>query len=108
MPVPTLKDMAGARMRSMQRGAGAPDDCRGERCLRPPVRGYAKTPLAVVAVLEALVMGGGFGLACVADVALADDGASFTCPRLSLGVVPADRAVSWSSAWAIRGPNAWP
>ena len=36
----------------------------GELCVA-----YAGTPLAVVAVLEGTVMGGGFGLACVADVA---------------------------------------
>ena len=37
-------------------------------------------------------MGGGFGLACVADVALASDTASFRLPETSLGVVPAQIA----------------
>lgn len=88
-----LKDMAGARMRSMQREAGAPDPIAevnaafGRLCVA-----YAQTPLAVVAVLEGTVMGGGFGLACVADVALADDGALFRLPETSLGVVPAQIA----------------
>ncbi|CAM8624256.1 CaiD Enoyl-CoA hydratase/carnithine racemase [Comamonadaceae bacterium] len=88
-----LKDMAGARMRSMQREAGAPDPIAevnaafGRLCVA-----YAKTPLAVVAVLEGTVMGGGFGLACVADVALADDSTSFRLPETSLGVVPAQIA----------------
>jgi len=88
-----LKDVAGARMRSMQREAGAPDPIAevnaafGRLCVA-----YAQTPLAVVAVLEGTVMGGGFGLACVADVALADDSASFRLPETSLGVVPAQIA----------------
>ena len=34
-------------------------------------------------------MGGGFGLACVADVALAGESAVFRLPETSLGVVPA-------------------
>ncbi|WP_296511305.1 enoyl-CoA hydratase-related protein [Rhodoferax sp.] len=88
-----LKDMAGARMRSMQREAGSPEPIAevnaafGRLCVA-----FAQTPLAVVAVLEGTVMGGGFGLACVADVALADDTASFRLPETSLGVVPAQIA----------------
>src|SRR3990167_5665577 len=53
-----LKDMAGARMRAMQAaGTGAPDPIAevnaafGELCVA-----YARTPLAVVAVLEGTVM----------------------------------------------------
>ena len=37
-------------------------------------------------------MGGGFGLACVADVAIATETASFRLPETSLGVVPAQIA----------------
>jgi isohexenylglutaconyl-CoA hydratase len=88
-----LKDMAGARMRAMQ---GAPDGVDpiaqvnaefGQLCVA-----YANTPLAVVALLEGTVMGGGFGLACVADVAIASDTAKFRLPETSLGVVPAQIA----------------
>lgn len=91
-----LKDMAGARMRAMQAagtGTGAPDPIAevnaafGELCVA-----YARTPLAVVAVLEGTVMGGGFGLACVADVAIASETANFRLPETSLGVVPAQIA----------------
>lgn len=88
-----LKDMAGARMRSVQRTAGEPDPIAevnaefGRLCVA-----YAQTPLAVVAVLEGTVMGGGFGLACVADVAIASDTANFRLPETSLGVVPAQIA----------------
>lgn len=89
-----LKDMAAARMRAMQAaGTDAPDPIAevnaefGELCVA-----YARTPLAVVAVLEGTVMGGGFGLACVADVAIASETANFRLPETSLGVVPAQIA----------------
>ena len=91
-----LKDMAAARMRAMQGSAqdgGAEDPIAevnaafGELCVA-----YARTPLAVVAVLEGTVMGGGFGLACVADVAIASETAKFRLPETSLGVVPAQIA----------------
>jgi isohexenylglutaconyl-CoA hydratase len=81
-----LKDMAGARMRL----AADPEAivkvnaAFGELCVA-----FADTPLAVVAVLEGTVMGGGIGLACVADVAIADESAVFRLPETSLGVVPA-------------------
>jgi isohexenylglutaconyl-CoA hydratase len=88
-----LKDMAAARMRAMQGGEDGTDPIAevnaafGELCVA-----YARTPLAVVAVLEGTVMGGGLGLACVADVALASDTANFRLPETSLGVVPAQIA----------------
>jgi isohexenylglutaconyl-CoA hydratase len=53
---------------------------------------YAATGLAMVAVVQGAVMGGGFGLACVADVTLADDTAVFRLPETSLGLVPAQVA----------------
>lgn len=53
---------------------------------------YAQTSLAVVAVLEGAVMGGGFGLACTADVAIALDTVDFRLPETSLGVIPAQIA----------------
>lgn len=53
---------------------------------------FDATPLATVAVLEGTVMGGGVGLACVVDVAIADDTVSFRLPETSLGLVPAQIA----------------
>lgn len=88
-----LKDMAGARMRSLQRAADEPDPIAqvnaefGQLCVA-----YANTPLAVLVMLEGTVMGGGLGLACVADVAIASDTASFRLPETSLGLVPAQIA----------------
>lgn len=84
-----LKDMAAARMRL----ADDPDAvvkvnaAFGDLCVA-----FANTGLATVAVLEGTVMGGGFGLACVSDVALAGSSAVFRLPETSLGVVPAQIA----------------
>ncbi|HMI82440.1 MAG TPA: enoyl-CoA hydratase-related protein [Polyangiaceae bacterium] len=51
-----------------------------------------RAPQVVVAVLEGAVFGGGFGLACVADVALALTTASFGLPETGLGLPPAQIA----------------
>ncbi len=53
---------------------------------------FARTGIATIAVLEGTVMGGGLGLACVVDVALAGQGAQLRLPETSLGVVPAQIA----------------
>jgi isohexenylglutaconyl-CoA hydratase len=87
-----LKDLSEARMLAMKATGGRDPIADvnaqfGELCLA-----YAHTPLAVVAVLEGTVMGGGIGLACVADVALASDTAVFRLPETSMGVVPAQIA----------------
>jgi isohexenylglutaconyl-CoA hydratase len=84
-----LQDMAAARMRL----AEDPDalvkvnEAFGDLCVA-----YANTRLATVAVVEGTVMGGGFGLACAADVTLAGESALFRLPETSLGVVPAQIA----------------
>ncbi len=49
-------------------------------------------PQATVAVVEGAVLGGGFGLACVADVTIALHDASFGMPETGLGIVPAQIA----------------
>ncbi|MBV1862207.1 MAG: enoyl-CoA hydratase/isomerase family protein [Nannocystaceae bacterium] len=51
-----------------------------------------RAPQAVVAVCEGAVLGGGFGLACVADVTLALAGAKFGLPETGLGIPPAQIA----------------
>lgn len=94
-----LQDMAAARVRARQNlpepsEAGVALDAVahanaqfGALCVA-----YAKTPLALVVVLEGSVMGGGLGLACVADVALACESAAFRLPETALGLVPAQIA----------------
>ena len=84
-----LKDMAAAR----QQLSDDPDAvvkvnaAFGDLCVA-----FANTPHATVAVLEGTEMGGGLGLGCVADVALAGTNAVFRLPETSLGVVPAQIA----------------
>jgi len=85
-----LKDMAQARMRMADEGAGVLQQMNaafGHLC-----GAFARSPLAVVAVLEGSVMGGGFGLACVADLVLGSETVSFRLPETSLGLVPAQIA----------------
>jgi isohexenylglutaconyl-CoA hydratase len=53
---------------------------------------YASSELPLVVALEGAVMGGGFGLACVADVVLAARTAVFRLPETSLGLLPAQIA----------------
>lgn len=50
---------------------------------------YAASDLPIVALVEGAVMGGGFGLACVADVTIARETAVFRLPETGLGIVPA-------------------
>lgn len=50
---------------------------------------FARTGLAVVAVVEGAAMGGGFGLACAADVTIASPTARFGLPEAKRGIIPA-------------------
>jgi isohexenylglutaconyl-CoA hydratase len=49
-------------------------------------------PQVVITLLEGAVLGGGFGLACVSDIAIADSGSQFGMPETSLGLPPAQIA----------------
>lgn len=81
-----LSDMAAARMKLQDEPQALvqTNAAFGELCVA-----FAQTGLAIVAVVEGTCMGGGFGLACVADVTLAGESASFRLPETSLGLVPA-------------------
>jgi isohexenylglutaconyl-CoA hydratase len=82
-----LKDMAAARMSTADGAIAKVSKAFGELCVA-----YANAPMAIIAVVEGTVMGGGFGLACVADVVIASETALFRLPETSLGVVPAQIA----------------
>lgn len=86
-----LKDMTGLRMKAAVEGS---HDVyvkfnRGFGTLIDMVN---NAPQIVVAVLEGAVLGGGFGLACVSDVALSLDSTNFGLPETGLGVIPAQIA----------------
>jgi len=51
-----------------------------------------RIPQVVITILEGAVLGGGFGLACVSDVAIASSTAKFGLPETSLGIPPAQIA----------------
>ena len=51
-----------------------------------------QAPQVVITLLEGAVLGGGFGLACVSDIAIAHQSAVFAMPETGLGVVPAQIA----------------
>ncbi len=52
----------------------------------------ARLPKVLVAVVEGAAIGGGFGLACAADVVLARKDAKFALSETTLGLVPAQIA----------------
>ena len=86
-----IKDMAAAR--SAEPGPDGKDPlAAGNRSFGTMLSRVESAPQTVIAVLEGAVMGGGFGLCCVSDVAIATDDARFRLPETSLGVPPAQIA----------------
>lgn len=86
-----IKDMAAAR--------GKPKGEDGKDALHAVNRRFGeiiakvdRAAQAVVAVCEGAVLGGGFGLACVADVTLTMADAKFGLPETGLGLPPAQIA----------------
>lgn len=86
-----VKDMAGARARPAK--DGEPDALEvTNRRFGAMITKVDRAPQAVVAVLEGAVLGGGMGLACVADIAIARADARFGLPETGLGIPPAQIA----------------
>jgi len=86
-----IKDMAAAR--SAEPGPDGKDPLAvSNRLFGTMLSRVEAAPQAVLAVLEGAVMGGGFGLCCVSDVAIADEDAKFRLPETGLGVPPAQIA----------------
>lgn len=81
-----IKDMAGAR------AAGADAYRTLNRAFGSLLEEAQHTPQVLIAVLEGAVLGGGLGLACVCDIAIARQDASFGLPETSLGILPAQIA----------------
>ncbi len=61
----------------------------GNRRFGQMMEAVNQAPQAVVAVIEGHAMGGGFGLACVADITIARADARFAMSEVTLGIVPA-------------------
>lgn len=86
-----IKDMAGARMQASQSGDGEAY-AKLNRAFGKMITLVDHAPQVVIAALEGAVLGGGFGLACVSDVAIALNTAQFGLPETGLGVIPAQIA----------------
>lgn len=85
-----IKDMAGARQ--AKAGAGSDPVADYNRNFGRLLRKVNAAPQATIAILEGAVLGGGFGLACVTDIAIAQADASFGMPETGLGIPPAQIA----------------
>lgn len=90
---------AGADLKSMMAGGmklpapGEADPVAGvNRAFGTMLRRVQNAPQVVVAVCEGAVLGGGFGLACVSDIALAHTDAKFGLPETTRGLPPAQIA----------------
>lgn len=83
-----IKDMAAARNKS--------DPAKAIHELSSAfgtmVARFATTPKTIVTALEGAVMGGGFGLACASDIAIASHTVKFALPETTLGLIPAQIA----------------
>ncbi len=86
-----IKDMASIRA-SDARATGADAYRTLNRAFGSLLEEAQHTPQVLVAVLEGAVLGGGFGLACVSDLAIARQDAQFGLPETTLGILPAQIA----------------
>jgi len=85
-----IKDMAAARQSPRTQHSDAVIDY--SRSFGTMLRKVNAAPQAVIAILEGAVLGGGFGLCCVSDVAIAAPDAKFGLPETGLGLPPAQIA----------------
>jgi len=53
------------------------------------LRAVNEAPQVVVACIQGAAMGGGLGMVCVSDIAIADEGATFGLPEVRIGLAPA-------------------
>lgn len=86
-----IKDMAALRVEAANTGSLQPYVDFNRR-FGAMIEQVDQAPQTVVAVLEGAVLGGGFGLACVSDIAISRDTAQFGLPETGLGILPAQIA----------------
>ncbi|MCH7334792.1 enoyl-CoA hydratase/isomerase family protein [Acinetobacter modestus] len=86
-----IKDMAALRVEAANVGSLQPYVDFNRR-FGAMIEQVDQAPQMVVAILEGAVLGGGFGLACVSDIAISRDNAQFGLPETGLGVLPAQIA----------------
>ncbi|WP_043971102.1 MULTISPECIES: enoyl-CoA hydratase/isomerase family protein [Acinetobacter] len=86
-----IKDMASLRVEATNTGSLQPYVDFNRR-FGAMIEQVDQAPQTVVAVLEGAVLGGGFGLACVSDIAISRESAQFGLPETGLGILPAQIA----------------
>ncbi|AYO55520.1 enoyl-CoA hydratase/isomerase family protein [Acinetobacter wuhouensis] len=86
-----IKDMAQLRGEAVTAGSNQPY-VDFNRQFGHMIQQVDQAPQTVVAILEGAVLGGGFGLACVSDIAISLADAKFGLPETGLGVIPAQIA----------------
>jgi isohexenylglutaconyl-CoA hydratase len=88
-----IKDMAGARAAISKAGTSEADPFYAlNRAFGRMITVANRLPQVVIVVTEGAVLGGGFGLACISDVALSAEDAKFGLPETGLGIPPAQIA----------------
>lgn len=85
-------DISGMNIDGMDEHSAARATWEFNRAFGRMVTLVDRAPQIIVAVLEGAVMGGGLGLACISDVAIADKDAMFSMPETGLGIIPAQIA----------------
>lgn len=86
-----IKDMAALRVEAANVGSLQPYVDFNRR-FGAMIEQVDQAPQTVVVILEGAVLGGGFGLACVSDIAISRDNAQFGLPETGLGILPAQIA----------------
>lgn len=79
---------AGGDIGELQSAASISEDKQTAR-LDAMLRAVNQAPQVVVAKVDGAALGGGFGLVCVSDIAIASTTASFGMPEVRLGLAPA-------------------
>src|SRR5690606_5216542 len=88
-----IKDMAGARAAMSKAGSSEEDPFYAlNRAFGRMITVANRLPQVVIVVTEGAVLGGGFGLACISDIALSAEDAKFGLPETGLGIPPAQIA----------------
>ncbi|UZE95384.1 enoyl-CoA hydratase/isomerase family protein [Alkalimarinus alittae] len=87
-----IKDMAGARAAASNADEQNDPYYNLNREFGRMLTQVNSAPQVVIAVTEGAVLGGGFGLVCVSDVAITAESAKFGLPETGLGIPPAQIA----------------
>lgn len=88
-----IKDMANARAALGKKNASEEDPFYSlNREFGRMITAANRIPQVLIVVTEGAVLGGGFGLACISDVALSAQDAQFGLPETGLGIPPAQIA----------------